>query len=467
MLVPQNRLLFWFSVIVLPFSFLVAVEPSALVISLIVLAAFVTSAVADALRGRHVLSGISVQLPALARMSKDRDAKLEVRIQNNRQQQGTLRLALALPREIPSAQKEVTIALPSTSEWSRFSWTCRPSKRGNYRVHSVNVGANSPFGFWSMSKRISLQTEIRVYPNLLSERKDLAALFLHRGSFGLHAQRQVGKGREFEKLREYVPGDGYEDIHWKATARRGRPITKVFQIERTQELYVIIDASRLSARQITGSRPVLSATPAPTFSPAAPESESIELQPATTLERFITASLVLGLAAEQQGDLFGLITFTNKVDNFVRAKNGKAHYSACRDTLYLLEPQTVSPDYDEVCTFIRLRLRRRALLVFLTALDDRVVAESFVRNMDLIRRQHLVLVNMLQPPGVAPLFSAADVASLDDVYQSLGGHLLWHDLRELEKVLQRRGVRFSLLKNERLGAELVSQYLNVKRRQML
>src|SRR5262249_54648830 len=161
-----------------------------------------------------------------------------------------------------------------------------------------------------------------------------------------------------------------------------------------------------------------------------------------TLERFITASLVLGLAAEQQGDLFGLITFTSKVDNFVRAKNGKAHYSACRDALYLLEPQTVSPDYDEACTFIRLRLRRRALLVFLTALDDRVLAESFVRNMDLIRRQHLVLVNMLQPPGVAPLFSAPDVTSLDDLYQNLGGHFLWHNLRELEKVLQRRGVRF-------------------------
>jgi uncharacterized protein (DUF58 family) len=493
MIVPQNRLLFWFSVVVLPFSFLIAVEPAALGISLFVLGGFVAVLLADALRARRVLAGVTVQLPSLARMSKDRDAKLEVRIQNNRRRQTHLRVAFALPKEIQSAQKEVAVALPPASEWSRFSWTCRPCKRGNYRLNSVNVGADSPFGFWSVQRRISLQTEIRVYPNLLSDRKDLAALFLHRGSFGLHAQRQVGKGREFEKLREYVPGDGYEDIHWKATARRGRPITKVFQIERTQELYVVIDASRLSARQIADSRlspsevPNHEWTPMDTNSPAdgrsnprsgttglrdygttrRPESENAGPQPATTLERFITASLVLGLAAEQQGDLFGLITFTNKVDNFVRAKNGKAHYSACRDTLYLIEPQTVAPDYDEVCTFIRLRLRRRALLVFLTALDDRVVAESFVRNMDLIRNQHLVLVNMIQPPGVAALFSAPGVASVDDLYQHLGGHLLWNSLRELEKVLQRRGVRFSLLKNERLGAELVSQYLNVKRRQML
>ena len=127
----------------------------------------------------------------------------------------------------------------------------------------------------------------------------------------------------------------------------------------------------------------------------------------------------------------------------------------------------MTPDFDEVATFIRLRLRRRALLVFLTSLDDPVLAESFVRNMDLIRRQHLVLVNMLQPPGVAPVFSNPNLGSVDELYQHLGGHLLWQNLRELEKVLQRRGVRFSLLKNERLSAELVSQYLGVKQRQAI
>ena len=102
------------------------------------------------------------------------------------------------------------------------------------------------------AKPVPVGAEIRVYPNLVTERKNLAALFLNRGSFGLHAQRQLGKGREFEKLREYVPGDGYDELHWKATARRGRPITKVYQIERTQEVYVVIDASRLGGAASPG-----------------------------------------------------------------------------------------------------------------------------------------------------------------------------------------------------------------------
>ena len=98
---------------------------------------------------------------------------------------------------------------------------------------------------------------------------------------------------------------------------------------------------------------------------------------------------------------------------------------------------------------------------------DPALADSFVRSLDLIRRQHLVLVNMLQPPGAVPLFTGPNVTAVDDLYGRLGGHLRWQNLRELQKVLQRRGIQFSLLANERLSAELVSQYLSVKQRQLL
>jgi uncharacterized protein (DUF58 family) len=487
MIIPRNRLLFWFAVVVLPFSLLGAVEPAAVGISLAAIGGLLVLALADAAASRTCLARISLQLPDVARMSKDREAKLEVRIRNERRRPRNLRLALALPREIESPQKDAWVALPRDSVWSRLAWPCLPRRRGNYQLQSAYLEADSPLGFWGARRQVPAQSQIRVYPDLFTERRSLAALFLHRSSFGLHAQRQVGKGREFEKLREYIPGDSFDEIHWKATAKRGRPVTKVFQIERTQEVYVVIDASRLSARPVPASDKALlecggkrSATPlsqavsAPDPSACVSLNKSgvaLRLPPhstlATTLERFVTAALVLGLAAEQQGDLFGLLTFTDQVKTFVRARNGQEHFNACRDALYTLQPQIVTPDYDEVATFIRLRLRRRALLVYLTSLDDPVLAESFIRNLDPLRRQHLVIVNMLQPPGVAPVFSNPNLVSMDELYQHLGGHLLWQNLRGLEKVLQRRGVRFSLLQNERLSADLVSQYLGLKQRQVI
>jgi uncharacterized protein (DUF58 family) len=422
--------------VVLPFALLAAVAPDSAPICILFVGGLGVVALADALGAPRSLAGIGIELPAIARMSKDREGKLEVRIRNEPPRQRSLRVALGLPREISAVTEELDIVLPAESQWSRLEWTCVPVRRGNYRIEAAYVESISYLGFWSVRKAFPVQAEIRVYPDLLAERKNLAALFLNRGAFGLHVQRQVGKGRDFEKLREYVSGDSFEDIHWKATARRAKPITKVFQIERTQEIYVVVDASRLSARQ-------------------------------TILERFVTAALVLGLAAERQGDLFGLLTFTDGVDTFVRARNGKIHYSACRDALYTLQPQTVTPDFDELCTFIRLRLRRRALIVFLTSLDDPALAETFVRNVDLIRRQHLVMVNMIRQPGTTVMFTDPNVASVDDLYQQVGGHLRWHKLRQLEKTLQRRGVLFSLLENERLSADLVSQYLSVKQRQLI
>jgi uncharacterized protein (DUF58 family) len=219
-------------------------------------------------------------------------------------------------------------------------------------------------------------------------------------------------------------------------------VTKVFQIERTQEVYVVIDSSRLTARPIgAAGEPIL--------------------------DRFVTASLLFGLAAEREGDRFGLVTFSDRVHGFVRARSGKAHYGACREALYALGPRLVTPDYEELCAFLRTRLRRRALLVFLTELDDPVLAESFERAIGVLRRQHLVIAGMLAPAEARPLFTGPEPESIDQIYERLGGHFIWHGLREVEMALRRQGVRMSLLDPENLAAQLTSLYLNVKQRQLL
>ena len=456
MIVPQNRLLFWVTAVVLPFATLAGVYSSAILISLALIGCLAVAVLCDALVSLNALAGIKLRCPAIVRASKDRVAKIELQIGNNNKKERHLRIGIGLPTLIESEHEIVDLTLPE-AEWSKLDWPFTGRCRGNFHLTRAYVEAPSILGFWAVRAPFPLDCQIRVYPNLLTERKNLAALFLNRGTFGLHAQRQVGKGRDFEKLREYIPGDSYDEIHWKATAKRGHPVTKVFQIERTQEIYVLIDASRLSARSAASS-----AADTDGSRGRSPSQPGVPM-----LERYITAALVLGLAAERQGDLFGLLTFSDKVESFVRARNGKAHYHACRDAIYALEPRSVTPDYDELASFVRLRLRRRALLVVLTALDDPVLAESFVRNIDLLCRQHLVLVNMIKPGGVDPLFSHTEVRTQDNLYDELRGHLQWHNLRELQKVLQRRGVDFSLLENERLSADLVTEYLNVKRRQLL
>jgi uncharacterized protein (DUF58 family) len=444
-LVPSTRLIASIAVIVLPCAAIGGTVPAAFGVAAFFVSCLFAIVLLDAVLAPTRLAGIRVVLPELARLQKDQEANLKVCIHNATKISRPLRIGLAFPREIQVAEDARLTLLPAGAELSQLDWSCTPRKRGQYFLDRAWLEVASPLGFWEARSSHSARAELRVYPNMFNERKHVAAHFLKRGPLGVHAQRQAGQGRDFEKLREYLPGDSVDEIHWKATAKRGHPVTKVFQIERTQEVYVILDASRLTAR-------------------------TVKLDDGTetnVLERFVTAALILGLAAEQKGDQFGLLTFSDRVLSFVRAKNGQSHYDACRDRLYTLHPQIVTPDFDELATFLRLRLRKRALLIFLTALDDPMLADSFVKNVNLICRQHLIIVDMLRPPGAVPLFSDDKVGDLDDIYRHLGGHWQWHKLLELEKVLQRRGVRFSLLDPSRLPAQLVAQHAEVKARQLI
>lgn len=374
-----------------------------------------------------------METPALLRGFKDRGGEIRVRVHSASARR--VRIGIAAPDGIESADEEQTVDLPAGD--SEFLWRFTPRRRGKYRIGDCFLESATRLGLWMVRRRCAVDCELRVYPNL-RRNNDLRAL--RRGAEGLHAMRQIGRGREFEKLREYVAGDGFDEIHWKATARRGRPITKVFQIERTQEIYVVIDASRLSAR------------------PAGDE---------TALERAIAAGLIVGAAAERRGDLFGLAAFSHQIEAFTRARNGKAHYASCRDAIYQLQPRQTSPDFDEIATFLRLRLRRRAMLLFLTSLDDPALAESFSRATKLLARRHLVMAGMLRPAAVEPLFHDSEVGSADDIYRHLSGHLAWKRLKETESALARQGVRLALFDAENFGGNLVALYDEVKQRQLL
>ncbi len=445
MIVPRPSLILLAALTVIPLLGLAVSMPSLAGAALGLLALLALLAGGDAFWGRERLRQVKVSLPDKIRLIHGRPGSFEVTFETRTARAMHLRAALAFPREIQPTRDELSVDLPAKEGRHYLTCECLPRQRGLFGIEGCFYETASPLRLWDVRGHSLKPLEVRVYPNMESERRQVASIFMRTRHSGARAMRQVGQGRDFEKLREYVPGDGYDTIHWKATARRGHPITKIFQVEKTQEVYVFIDASRLSARlQVPG-----------------------DPSQGTRLDRYIAAALVLGLAAEKQGDLFGLITFSDRVSSFVRARNGKEHYGACREALYRLEPQAVSPDFEEVISFARLRLRRRALCIFMTDLDDPVLMESFQRAVDVICRKHLVLVHMLQPGNIRQIFTNPDVAQVNEIYRDLAQHMAWHDLRQLTLNLKQHGVGLSLFANEQFSAEATSSYLRVKQRQLL
>src|SRR5213083_2766002 len=120
MIVPQSRLLFWFAVVVLPFSVLGALYPEAFLVSVGLIAGLLTLAVLDAVRVQGKLEGIHLQLPEVLRVSKDCALSIPVRLRNEPQHRLRLRLGLDLPADMPSVEEELPVLLPEGAEISRL-----------------------------------------------------------------------------------------------------------------------------------------------------------------------------------------------------------------------------------------------------------------------------------------------------------------------------------------------------------
>jgi uncharacterized protein (DUF58 family) len=387
---------------------------------------------ADAVRGRVRLDSLTASAPPIVRFTKDVPARLPIAISSRLTEPLAIRLSVTTPAGVPSASYVEETTVPAGA--ARFDWACTGVERGDHPLRALHLEASSPFGLWLDRAERPLDCTVRVYPNLRD--RATAALFQRTGAVGLRMRRQVGKGREFDNLRQYIPGDGFEDIDWKATARRMFPVVKLYRVEQAQEVYAVVDSSRLSAR---------------------PE----------ILESFVGAALHLALVAQTQADRFGLVTFSDRTHKFVRARNGMDHFRLCREAIYNLHASRVSPDFRDVFTTLQLNLRRRALLVFFTSLDDVLLAETFEREVAILARRHVVLVNTPQPPELKPLFTDASSADLDSLYSGLSGQTIVNRLRQLSLALSNRGVRLSVVNPRRIKTQVTSEYLEVKRRQVL
>jgi uncharacterized protein (DUF58 family) len=444
-LVPARQLLIYTAAL-LPLGLLPVMNPAFVPAAAVPACLALLPVIADGLLSRHRLKNIVFELPPVIRLCAGRFGEIQVTATRRESGPAQLSVGIDLPPPLAGKNEIITVVLARDHERCIFPFAVMATERGRFPLVLLMAAARSRLGFWEVRQGTILSSEIRVYPNLQPEQKGLEPLFLPKRGPGAHPQRQVGMGREFEKLREYLPGDSMDMIHWKATAKRQQPMSKLYQVERVQEIYAVVDAARLSGQPLPGVG-----------------KERQEQR----LESFIRAALVMGMAARQQGDLFGLLTFSHRIESFLRAKGGAGHFNLCRDHLSLLEMQTVSPDFRELVVFIRQKLKKRALLVFMTSLDDPVLAEELLKSVALICRQHLVVIMVMVPKTVRPLFADEQVSTVDDIRRNLVGHFQDQEMRTLEREFHRLGVTMVRSEASALAGLAVQQYLSVKARQVL
>jgi uncharacterized protein (DUF58 family) len=350
-------------------------------------------------------------------------------------------------------------ASPSSVIPHRKLWPWSPDiallRRGIWPAPRVGTERRSRFGLWRLRRWFDLPVRLRIEPDIREGRREIMRSPIYRSLVASRQSMWVGHGRDFERLREYQPGDNYSEIAWKSTARRSAPVTRLFQWEQKQEVYFAVDRSRASALPIHSALET-------------DDSSRADGAMRRMLDLSVETALVCATVALELGDEFGLVTYADEPKTWLRAGSGQAHFHRFRDALLDVEPSSTTADYEALFSEIRVRLRRRAYLVVLADLTERSISDSLLRGIGLVRTSHAVLVTSILPAHAQPAFSAEEQVETDeDVYAALAGEKENQRLRGLARQLNHLNVQLRFVAPSLFLRAAAEGYLTSKREQRL
>lgn len=405
----------------------------------VVLAAFVLL-MAFAMAEAFALRGIALRVERQAKLAVPlgEDEKTIVRIESNAR--ATLRLTVSqLWPEILEPRSAMREAVIRAGEALAIELQVRGIARGTATIEPLYVSMTMR-GLVERIVPAGGATIVHVLPNLhavgrMHKRLNDYAL----RSLGARTAPRIGKGRDFDRLRDYVLDDDYRDIAWRASARHGRLIVREFRTERSQEILLCLDRGhRMAAR----------------------------VEQITRLDHAVNASVLISYICNRMEDKIGILSFDTAVDKGLPSQRGSAHLRAITAYVSQLEAEYRHTDYLALAANLRRRLHHRTLILILTVLPEREERFDLLRAVDLLAPQHLPLFVVLTDRD---LRAQAEIlpSNREELSRTLVARDLWLGHVELTRELRSRGAMVVDSTATDWGVDAVNAYIEVKRRQLL
>jgi uncharacterized protein (DUF58 family) len=325
-------------------------------------------------------------------------------------------------------------------ETRELVYHARPPRRGDYQFGDLNLRWRGVLGLVVRQARYPSAGSVKVYPNLLDVRK--YELLVRRGrlhELGLRTSKLLGMGTEFERLRDYLPDDEYRRINWKATARRGKPISTEYETERSQNIVAVLDTGRLMR---------------------------VPVRDLAKIDYAVNAVLMLAYVATLRGDKVGLLTFGDRVETYLTPRQGKGQFYRMLELLYGVESQPVEPDYGHALAYLAAKQKKRALIVCFTDLAGGPASDALLGGLVPLQRRHLPLCVTVSDPGIHAL-AGQPVHDSAAVYERTVAERLLDQRRVTLDTLRLRGVLTLDVPADRLTVAVINQYLDLKARTMI
>ena len=316
----------------------------------------------------------------------------------------------------------------------------RPVKRGSYEFGVINIYIKTVYGLFSHRYKSGTPIEVPVYPSYLQLRKyQLMAINNRLSEVGVKKVRRMGHSMEFEQIKEYVIGDDYRTVNWKATARKNQLMVNNYTEEKSQQLYCVIDKSRVMKMPFNGL---------------------------SLLDYSINTSLVLSNVALIKQDKAGLITFSENISSFLPADKKALQMQRILETLYNQKTRYLESDYERLYIFIRRKITQRSLILLFTNFESLTGMRRQLPYLKKIAENHLLITIFFENTELAKLIDKPSL-NLEEVYTKTVAENFAFEKRQIVKELNQSGILTILTAPKNLTVNALNKYLEIKARQLL
>jgi uncharacterized protein (DUF58 family) len=348
----------------------------------------------------------------------------------------------ALRREPPVVELVVPAGISASADYEIL-----PAQRGDLPLGKFFVRYQSALRLAERWAVAETSASVRVLPNLEQAKQQTLYLIRTRQVAMERRRRRLrGLGREFESLREYRTGDEFRNISWTATARRSKLITRVFQVERSQTVWIVLDAGRLLREQIVRGG-----------------SSLVRL---SKLDYAVDAALALAQVAMHSGDRVGLLAYGREIQQNQNAGRGAIHLHSIVESLALVHSEPYEADHGRAAHVLLSEQHRRSLIVWITDLAETAGTPDVVEYALQMTRRHLVLFAAVGQPDLNERV-ARRPESEEDMFRYVAAIEIVQRRELLLRRLRQRGVLAMELMPGALAASLVNQYLDIKDRSLI
>ena len=434
----NNRLFLAIGIVVLSFivSFIAGVG---VVLAEILFFILLATAITDILLLFWTRKGLHGNRVTPEKLSNGDENEIRLNLENHYPFSVKLNIVDEIPHQFQRRDLNFEVKL-EPAESKIIKYYLRPVKRGEYSFGTVNVFVNSRIGFLSRRFRFSADALVPVYPSYIQMRKyELMAISNRLTEAGIKRIRRIGQNMEFELIKEYVSGDDFRTINWKATARKNHLMVNHYQDERSQQVYSLIDKGRVMQMPFNGL---------------------------SLLDYAINASLVISNIAIKKSDKAGLLTFQNRIGSMVVASKQSKQMAHIMEVLYNQKTAYRESDFFALYSHIRRKITQRSLLLLFTNFESIYGLQRQLPYLKSLNSQHLLVVIFFENTEMKSLlFEPA--ANLREVYYKAIAEKFSFDKKLIVKELFRHGIQAMLTTPEELTVNTINKYLELKARGMI